>query len=79
MIMENFEDPIFDDEDEFDEIPQKTEDDPNPDNQEPNDEADDLTTEVLRLKGIADPSKIKFEDETGAVIERSWDTLSRNE
>ena len=77
--MTNFEEPIFDDEDEFDELPQKTEDDPNPDDQEPNDEADDLTTEVLRLKGIADPSKIKFEDETGAVIERSWDTLSRNE
>lgn len=77
--MADFEEPIFDDEDEFDEIPQKTEDNPNPDNQEQNNEADDLTTEVLRLKGITDPNKIKFEDETGAVIERSWDTLSRNE
>lgn len=77
--MADFEEPIFDDEDEFDEIPQKTEDNPNPDNQEQNNEADDLTTEVLRLKGITDPNKIKFEDETGAVVERSWDTLSRNE
>lgn len=77
--MADFEEPIFDDEDEFDELPQKTEDNPNPDNQEQNNEADDLTTEVLRLKGITDPNKIKFEDETGAVIERSWDTLSRNE
>jgi hypothetical protein len=34
---------------------------------------------VLRIKGISDPSKIKFEDETGAVIERSWDTLTREE
>lgn len=77
--MADFEEPIFDDEDEFDEIPQKTEDNPNPDNQEQDNEVDDLTTEVLRLKGITDPNKIKFEDETGAVIERSWDTLSRNE
>jgi hypothetical protein len=31
------------------------------------------------LKGIADPNKIKFEDETGAIIERSWDNLTRAE
>lgn len=40
---------------------------------------DDLTTEVLRLKGITDPTKIKFEDETGAVIERDWNSLTREE
>lgn len=40
---------------------------------------EDLTTEVLRLKGISDPNKIRFEDENGAVIERSWDSLSRTE
>lgn len=40
---------------------------------------DDLTTEVLRLKGISDPSKIKFEDESGAIVERSWDALTREE
>lgn len=54
----------------------------NPGN-EPNDHEpsnnEDLTTEVLRLKGITDPSKIKFQDENGAVIERSWDSLSRAE
>ena len=85
MIMENFDEVIFDDE-EF------LEDDlelQNPgDNQEPNNEGseppvneseDDLTSEVLRLKGIADPNKIKFEDETGAIIERSWDNLTRAE
>lgn len=40
---------------------------------------DDLTTEVLKLKGITDPTKIKFEDETGAVIERDWNSLTREE
>jgi hypothetical protein len=40
---------------------------------------DDLTTEVLRLKGIADPEKIKFEDETGAIVEKPWNSLSREE
>ena len=44
-----------------------------------NEPEDDLTSEVLRLKGIADPNKIKFEDETGAIIERSWDNLTRAE
>lgn len=40
---------------------------------------DDFTTEVLRLKGITNPEKIKFEDESGAVVERPWDSLSREE
>ena len=40
---------------------------------------DDFTTEVLKIRGIKDPSKIKFEDLTGAVIERSWDDLSKEE
>ncbi len=39
----------------------------------------DLTTEVLRLRGIANPNEIQFEDENGAVIKRSWDSLSKNE
>lgn len=46
---------------------------------EPSNNEDDITTEVLRLKGINDPSKIKFQDETGAVVERSWESLSRAE
>lgn len=85
MIMAEFEEPIFDDDEEFGEYiePQNNGDNQNPDegNQEPpiNEPEDDLTSEVLRLKGITDPSKIKFEDETGAIIERSWDTLSRAE
>ena len=71
---------IFDDE--FDEYIEQNEDIQEPVNQEPannESEGDDLTSEVLRLKGIADPNKIKFEDETGAIIERSWDTLSKAE
>lgn len=85
MTMVNFDEMIFDD-DEFmenDLEPQNNGDNQNPDegNQEPpiNEPEDDLTSEVLRLKGIADPEKIKFEDETGAIIERSWNTLSRAE
>lgn len=85
MIMAEFEEPIFDDYDEFDEYtePQNGGDNQEPDNggSEPsvNEPEDDLTSEVLRLKGITDPSKIKFEDETGAIIERSWDNLTRAE
>lgn len=39
----------------------------------------DLTTEVLKLKGISDPSKIKFEDTSGAIIERDWNSLTKEE
>lgn len=85
MNMAEFDEPIFDDYDEFDEYdePQNGDSNQEPINDEidgnSNEPEDDLTSEVLRLKGIADPNKIKFEDETGAIIERSWDTLSRAE
>lgn len=77
--MENFDDElIFDDEEfmdgEFDTPAQEQQPDFEEEKQE-----DDLTSEVLKLKGISNPDKIKFEDETGAIIERSWDTLSREE
>lgn len=39
----------------------------------------DLTKELLSLQGISDMNKIKFEDESGAVVEKAWDTLSNNE
>lgn len=85
MTMENFDEMIFDD-DEFlenDLEPQNPGDNQEPDNEDSippvNEPEDDLTSEVLRLKGITDPSKIKFEDETGAIIERSWDNLTRAE
>ena len=39
----------------------------------------DLTKELLYRQGISDINKIKFEDESGAVVEKAWDTLSNNE
>lgn len=91
MSMEsNFDDTMFE-VDEFDETPtpNNPETDPKPektDNQETDstppsegDQEDDLTTEVLKLRGISNPDKIKFEDESGAVTERSWDSLTKEE
>lgn len=89
MNMEsNFDDSMFD-VDEFDETPtqEKQEPDPKPEkegNQETTppsegDQEDDLTTEVLKLRGISNPNKIKFEDESGAITERSWDSLTKEE
>lgn len=91
MNMEsNFDDTMFE-VDEFDETPTPSnqETDPKPektDNQETDstppsegDQEDDLTTEVLKLRGISNPDKIKFEDESGAITERSWDSLTKEE
>lgn len=39
----------------------------------------DLTQKLLEQQGIVDKDKIKFEDESGAVVEKSWDDLSNNE
>lgn len=39
----------------------------------------DLERELLSLQGISDMNKIKFEDESGAVIEKAWSSLSNNE
>ena len=86
----NFDDTMFE-VDEFDEkpTPDNLETDPKPEktgNQETDstppseeDQEDDLTTEVLKLRGINNPDKIKFEDESGAVTERSWDSLTKEE
>ena len=89
MNMEsNFDDTMFE-VDEFDETPiqEKQEPDPKPEkigNQETTppsegDQEDDLTTEVLKLRGISNPDKIKFQDESGAITERSWDSLTKEE
>lgn len=86
----NFDDTMFE-VDEFDETPTPSnlETDPKPEktgNQDTDstppskgDQEDDLTTEVLKLRGISNPDKIKFEDESGAVTERSWDSLTKEE
>ena len=39
----------------------------------------DLTKELLNLQGISDMNKIKFEDESGAIVEKAWDKLTNNE
>ena len=79
----------FYEEDEFAEEPDNgsngdnggTQNEPSTEGGEPSnsDNTDDFTTEVLKIRGINDPSKIKFEDVTGAVVERSWDELSKEE
>ena len=75
MIM-NDDELIFDDFDEFDDEPSKQEPAETPSDSS---EQDDLTGEVLKLKGIEDPNKIKFEDYNGAIVERAWDSLSKEE
>lgn len=40
---------------------------------------DDLISQLLRAKGIADPTKIKFTDDSDNIIERDWNTLSQEE
>lgn len=40
---------------------------------------DDLTNDLLALRGIKDLDKIKFEDESGAIVERSWNSLDKAE
>lgn len=77
----NFDDTMFDD-DEFAESANdssKSEEATPPQVEQEENSEDDLTSEVLKLKGIDDPSKISFEDESGAIVTRSWDSLSREE
>lgn len=42
-------------------------------------EEDNFTSEFLKTKGISDPTRIKFEEEDGSIIERNWDDLTREE
>lgn len=63
-------DNVFDDE--FNDLDEDT-----PSQQQ--EDTSDLTTEVLKIIGINDPQKIKFVDDTGAIVERSWDSLDREE
>lgn len=39
----------------------------------------DFTKEVLSSKGIEDPSRIKFEEDDGSIIERDWNDLTKEE
>lgn len=74
--MSNFDDEMFN-EDEYADDTRDSTQQQEEENQE--DTPKDLTTELLKIRGIEDSSKIKFEDETGATIERAWDDLSDNE
>lgn len=71
--LDDIQDPITDSPDVLDTNP-----DPEPDPANPNDDFD-LTKELLTLQGISDMNKIKFEDESGAVVEKSWESLTNNE
>lgn len=71
--LDDFQDPIIDEPEPQDSEPQEPQDP-----QEPTDEFD-LTRELLTRQGISDMNKIKFEDESGAVVEKAWDSLSNNE
>ena len=75
----NFDDTMFDD-DEFSESSTTQQEDTTSQETPPEENnEDDLTSEVLKLRGIDDPDKILFQDDSGAVVTRSWDSLSREE
>lgn len=74
--MSNFDDDMFNEDEYADDTLNSTQQQEE-ENQE--DAPKDLTTELLKIRGIEDSSKIKFEDETGATIERAWDDLSDTE
>lgn len=74
----NNDDVIFDD-DEFLDDEDFSQEEPVNNPSEESSEQNDLITEVLKLQGINDLDKIKFEDDNGAIIERPWSSLSRDE
>ena len=74
--MSNFDDDMFNEDEYADDTRDSTQ---QQEEENQKDAPKDLTTELLKIRGIEDSSKIKFEDETGATIERAWDDLSDNE
>ena len=73
--LDDIQDPINDSLDNVDPEPQP-DIQPEPAN---NDDDFDLTKELLSLQGISDMNKIKFEDESGAVVEKTWESLTNSE
>ena len=67
--------PDPDDDPDNQETPQDNSDNDDFDDSDEDEDDDDFTLQVLNLKGISDPSKIKFEDESGAIIDRDWNDL----
>lgn len=47
--------------------------------QETNPEEDDALTSYLKSRGIADPTKIQFENDEGEIEEKDWNSLSKDE
>lgn len=47
--------------------------------EEPQQEESDIISDLLKDRGIEDKNKIKFEDDSGNVVERSWDSLTIEE
>ena len=74
----NNDDVIFDD-DEFLDDEDFSQEEPVNNSSEESHEQYDLIAEVLKLQGINDLDKIKFEDDNGAIIERPWSSLSKDE
>ena len=75
----NFDDTMFDDDEFSESSTTQQEDTPSQETPTEQNNEDDLTSEVLNLKGIDDPDKILFQDDSGAIVTRSWDSLSREE
>lgn len=46
---------------------------------EQNDSEDDFLSDFLKTRGIDDISKIKFEDESGNIEEKDWNSLTKEE
>lgn len=70
--LDDIQDPVI-------ESPEEPEVEPEPQvDTEPSDDFN-LEKELLSLQGISDMNKIKFEDESGAVVEKAWSSLSNNE
>lgn len=61
--------------------PEPSQEPPTPVQNEPRESPanDDLVSALLEANGIKDPSKIKFEEEDGTVVERPWNQLSKEE
>lgn len=55
------------------------ENEPQQDQEPLQEEKDDILVEYLKTRGIEDPNRILFEDEDSQTVERSWDSLSKEE
>lgn len=66
-------------EDQEDEDFEDEEDEESEDQEDETEEQDDLITSILKSKGIDNPEKIKYEDETGEIVEVNFYDLDKEE